>query len=468
MAVTVSDKPWSDWTKADYSPEQWHAACLIHLHEGAPTSKNECKLPVRTPTGTLNRNGVHAAAAALAGARGGVDAPPDKKAAAARALRGYYKQLDEEPPESLSHAEIDEVFAHFGVRGMKWGVRNDSSGGAGHITKTPSVTKRDMQLLTRVLVAPKKGRAELRTQREAVKGSRASAKASKAEAKVSDSKADAKILRADKRWANKVNTNRYMAKNIGPAYKRAAQKVNSTDIPRINNQAKYKNADLRRNSPLRQQYYKEHQDALIKALNNDLDTNVPKSPSGRKQVTLSVPKSQYLNTPIPSWAITVKDVAHAVVNLPKLRAIFDDMGLIERFVVDEDEMAQDDSISNFFAHFGIKGMKWGVRRSDAQLGKDKPDVSEDKARALAVSAKIGKKRDTSSLSNKEMQDLITRMNLEQQYSRLSGQSSTKAKINKGYNGVKKTIEVANTVNQAVNFVNSPTGKFLTNALSKPK
>lgn len=124
----VSEKPWSAYTKSDYSVEQWHSACLIHLHDGVPTSKGECKLPVRTPQGTLNRNGVHAAAAALAGARGGVNAPPDKKAAAGRALRRLYKELDEELPESLKQSSIDKVadfIEHYGVIGMKWGVRKD-------------------------------------------------------------------------------------------------------------------------------------------------------------------------------------------------------------------------------------------------------------------------------------------------------------------------------------------------------
>jgi len=120
----ISEEPWSKFTSSDYSPEQWHAACLIHQHDGAPTSKGQCKLPVKTPNGTLNRAGVKAAAAALAGARGGVDASPEEKEKAARALRGYYKQLDEEPPESLTHKETFENFlSHFGVKGMRWGVR---------------------------------------------------------------------------------------------------------------------------------------------------------------------------------------------------------------------------------------------------------------------------------------------------------------------------------------------------------
>lgn len=126
--IAVSNKPWGDYTSADYSIQQWHAACLIHQHDGPPTSKAQCKLPVRTPTGTLNANGVHAAAAALAGARGGINATADQKASAARAILGYYKQLNDDPPPSLMQSAIDKVegfIAHFGIRGMKWGVRRD-------------------------------------------------------------------------------------------------------------------------------------------------------------------------------------------------------------------------------------------------------------------------------------------------------------------------------------------------------
>jgi len=108
VTAAISEEPWSNWSAADYSIEQWHRACLIHLHSGAPTSKGECKLPVRTPTGTVNRAGVHAAAAALAGARGGVNAPAEQKAKARRALRGLYSTLKEDPPDSLA-ASFDEA-----------------------------------------------------------------------------------------------------------------------------------------------------------------------------------------------------------------------------------------------------------------------------------------------------------------------------------------------------------------------
>jgi len=98
--MPISNKPWSQFSQSDYTPEQWRRACLIHID---PNSDNKAdhKLPVREPDGTLNRNGVHAAAARLAGAGGGVDAPAEQKHRAARALTRLYHELDEEPPESI-------------------------------------------------------------------------------------------------------------------------------------------------------------------------------------------------------------------------------------------------------------------------------------------------------------------------------------------------------------------------------
>lgn len=121
----LSERPWSDYTTSDYSIEQWHNACLIHQHDGPPTSKGQCKLPIKTPNGAVNRNGVYAAAAALAGARGGVNASTEQKSRAAKTLIRMYKEMDKEPPASLtqSNLSIDEFIEHVGVKGMKWGVR---------------------------------------------------------------------------------------------------------------------------------------------------------------------------------------------------------------------------------------------------------------------------------------------------------------------------------------------------------
>lgn len=99
--MAISDKPWSRFDESDYNDEQWYEACLIKPPRNEYTAKAQAKLPVREPDGTLNRNGVHAAAAALAGARGGVKASPEDKRKAARQLIRLYRELEEEPPESI-------------------------------------------------------------------------------------------------------------------------------------------------------------------------------------------------------------------------------------------------------------------------------------------------------------------------------------------------------------------------------
>lgn len=140
MTLTVSEKPWSSYTEADYTLEQWHAACLIHQHSGPPTSKSQCKLPVKTPTGTVNRNGVIAAAGALAGARSPLQASPEEKRKAARALINYYRQMDMKPtPKMLALAHSDdvgEILSHYGVKGMKWGVRKAETSSEAKPTKS--------------------------------------------------------------------------------------------------------------------------------------------------------------------------------------------------------------------------------------------------------------------------------------------------------------------------------------------
>lgn len=95
-AAAVSDKPWSNFSQADYTPEQWKRACLIVTGDG--TSKDDCSLPVREPDGTLNRNAVHAAASRL----GQVDAPAEAIASAREKLRGLYGELGEDAPASVS------------------------------------------------------------------------------------------------------------------------------------------------------------------------------------------------------------------------------------------------------------------------------------------------------------------------------------------------------------------------------
>jgi HK97 family phage prohead protease len=100
LTAKATDTAW-DGSAARFSPQQWARACLIDTGEGDTASKARYKLPVKEPDGMVNRNAVHAAVAALAGGRGGVDASAEQKASAARALVRMYGEMDEEAPESV-------------------------------------------------------------------------------------------------------------------------------------------------------------------------------------------------------------------------------------------------------------------------------------------------------------------------------------------------------------------------------
>jgi hypothetical protein len=94
--MNVSNTTWSSFSQADYDDEQWQRATILD-HGTGNAPKERYGLPVREPHGTLNPHAVHAAAARHAGA----DAPADARHAAAAALVGLYRQLEEMPPESI-------------------------------------------------------------------------------------------------------------------------------------------------------------------------------------------------------------------------------------------------------------------------------------------------------------------------------------------------------------------------------
>lgn len=101
-AARVSDRPWSDFDASDYSPEQWRRATLLDRgpDAGDEDTKSRYALPVREPSGVLNRNGVHAAAGGHGiGALKGIS--DQQRRTAARKLVSLYRQIGDEPPESL-------------------------------------------------------------------------------------------------------------------------------------------------------------------------------------------------------------------------------------------------------------------------------------------------------------------------------------------------------------------------------
>lgn len=106
-----------------------------------------------------------------------------------------------------------------------------------------------------------------------------------------------------------------------------------------------------------------------------------------------------------------------------------------------------DEVDNFLAHYGKKGMKWGVRKAS---------LSPEHA-----SVKTIRKSKAKSLSDAELKQAISRMNLEKQYKDLNPKGISKA------NKIALSIlAIGTTVNSAMMFVNSPAGKAVVDNVKK--
>lgn len=117
------------------------------------------------------------------------------------------------------------------------------------------------------------------------------------------------------------------------------------------------------------------------------------------------------------------------------------------------------SFDDVLTHYGIKGMKWGVRRTRKQLDA----ASDDAKRASEARDKIKRNRgSTDPLSNQELQQLVTRMNLERQYSSLA---QTQKSTRKGQQAVKEILSVGKTVNEVMAFASSPAGRTIKDQLA---
>jgi hypothetical protein len=130
ISKTISDKAWSDVDKAAlgrrlaeaYAAGEATRAQIRFVYLYVPDeafdknadgnltfAHSRAKLPVAEVGGdtiTLNRNGIHAAAGALAGARSEPDMPAAALTAAKRRLRGLYRKLKDPLPDSLKEALV--------------------------------------------------------------------------------------------------------------------------------------------------------------------------------------------------------------------------------------------------------------------------------------------------------------------------------------------------------------------------
>lgn len=280
--------------------------------------------------------------------------------------------------------EVNDFLQHYGIKGMKWGVRKDK-GHEGESART------------------------------------------------------SKIARLDKKFEKRSGS----LKTVIAIHNRAAELTNKNDVDRINNKPQYKNADFSKDTPLRRKYYEEHQKAFLNNLEkaaSEAGTNA----SGTRKYTI-------LEGRDGDWDVVTKEIVHAddeasfTVNVK-----YDDSGRIVGI-----EMPS-------LTHYGIKGMKWGVRRADnASDSSSSTPASSDAKLASETQTKINT-GGVKTVSNQELQHLVNRLNLEKQYSQL--QTTNKSDIQRGHKVVKDILQAGKTIEDVRKFMNSPTGKLLKSTL----
>lgn len=103
----------------------------------------------------------------------------------------------------------------------------------------------------------------------------------------------------------------------------------------------------------------------------------------------------------------------------------------------------------FLKHYGTSGMKWGVRKG--KVPKQGPADDAKSAHKSFVKATVSGPQ---ALSNKELSALNNRLNLEQNYQRLSYNPSKAKQI------LDSVFKTGKQVNDAITFANSPAGMAL--------
>jgi predicted RNA-binding protein with PUA domain len=108
----------------------------------------------------------------------------------------------------------------------------------------------------------------------------------------------------------------------------------------------------------------------------------------------------------------------------------------------------------FIQHYGVQGMKWGVRGRRRSA----PRLSSDYKKTVPL-----RNRKTRELSNKQIQTVNHRVNLEQNYNRLNPN-----KVARGERVVKDLLAIAGTAGAVYTLAKSPHGQAAISNIAKTK
>lgn len=295
---------------------------------------------------------------------------------------------------NVGEAAVEELL-HFGVKGMKWGVRKDRA--TGGVKKAAKATARFIQ---------------------------------------------------DVNFENRAGEGQEARDGI---IDEATSAFYRKDLPKINAKPEYQAAKglktrLRNpTDPVVRQYRNETKQAYIKRLEST--ANSMKNASGTREYTIrerggDLPDSKYF------WEVSTRTARHAADDYEGttvLEVIMDEDGFITSFNqvdAEESSLAQTaihgEEFVDSLIHYGIKGMRWGQRKAppppvapravskvphgakrktkiETEGGENQP-ASEDAIKVAQAKAKL-QKSGPAALSNKELQEVAQRIELEQRVKR---------------------------------------------------
>src|SRR6478736_9227517 len=104
-------------------------------------------------------------------------------------------------------------------------------------------------------------------------------------------------------------------------------------------------------------------------------------------------------------------------------------------------------LEEFFEHHGVKGMHWGIRNKRSRVTTAHPQSSDSKKVAEL------RKRKPHQLSNKQLQSVNARLNMEQNFSKMNP-----SKVQRGHDRVKAYLAIATTATTLFGLSQSPAGK----------
>ena len=248
----------------------------------------------------------------------------------------------------------EATLSHFGVKGMRWGVRKSEDSGGG--SSGPSK----------------------------------------------------KIVKAEKKWEKKAG------KSFFDDWNNAAKYMNQTGIHKINNKPAYKNKEIKFGTALERRYHREMGEEFTRAMTNSAKSRLGSSPLHGRELKYSLAKNG------EDIEFRLTDAKHDALEDFHILAKRDASGhIVSVEVIGDEGLMQSNEVGDFLEHYGVKGMRWGVRNAD------RPAASGDAVAFRDIKTKA-KKGGVSALSNKELKEFNERANLEQQYHRLNPSAKKKA------------------------------------------